>query len=63
MIANGQPATTIHHVADGADHVVAYQPFASLPGGVVVEQTEDVALVIPREMQRTMLVYGIARAA
>jgi len=59
LIDDGKPATTIHRVADGADHVVAYQPFASLPGGVVVEQTEDVALVIPQEMQRTMLVFGI----
>jgi signal transduction histidine kinase len=63
LIADRQPATTIHRVADGADHVVAYQPFAALPGGVVVEQTEDVALVIPREMQRTLLVYGAAALA
>lgn len=59
MIAGGRAGTTIHHVEDGADHVVAYYPFRSLPGGVVVEQTQDAALVIPRDMQRTMLVYGI----
>jgi len=59
IIAGGQPATTIHQVEDGADHVVAYYPFRSRPGGVVVEQTEDAALAIPREMQQTMLVYGI----
>ncbi len=60
MLASGRPGTTIHHVGNGADHVVAYYPFRSRPGGVVVEQTEDAALAIPREMQRTMLVYGIA---
>jgi len=59
MIASGQPGTTIHEVGNGADHVVAYYPFGSRPGGVVVEQTEDAALAIPREMQRTLLVYGI----
>jgi len=59
MIAGGRPGTAIHEVQDGADHVVAYYPFRSHPGGIVVEQTEDVALAIPREMQRTMLVYGI----
>jgi signal transduction histidine kinase len=60
MIASGRPGTTIHHVRNGADHVVAYQPFRSHPGGVVVEQTEDAAFVIPQEMQRTLLVYGVA---
>ena len=59
MIASGRPGTTIHHVGNGADHVVAYYPFRSRPGGIVVEQTEDAALAIPREMQQTMLVYGI----
>ena len=59
MIASGRPGTTIHHLGDGADHLVAFYPFRSRPGGVVVEQTEDAALAIPREMQRTMLVYGI----
>lgn len=59
MIASGRAGTTIHHVENSEDHVVAYYPFRSLPGGVVVEQTQDAALVIPREMQRTMLVYGI----
>ncbi|MEK6719823.1 MAG: HAMP domain-containing protein, partial [Chloroflexota bacterium] len=59
MIAAGRPGTAIHEVEDGADHVVAYYPFRSHPGGVVVEQTEDVAFAIPQEMQRTMLVYGI----
>jgi signal transduction histidine kinase len=59
MIASRRPGTAIHKVEDGADHVIAYYPFRSHPGGIVVEQTEDVAFVIPQEMQRTMLVYGI----
>jgi signal transduction histidine kinase len=60
MIAGGRPGTTIHEVEDRPDHVVAYYPFRSHPGGVVVEQREDAAFVIPQEMQRTLLVYGLA---
>lgn len=59
MIASGRPGTTIHHEEDGPDHVVAYYPFRLRPGGFVVEQTKDAALVLPQQMQRTMLVYGI----
>lgn len=50
MIASGRPGTTIHHVRDGADHLVAYYPFRSRPGGVVVEQTEDAALAIRKSV-------------
>ena len=60
LIAGGQSGTALHEVDNEEDHVVAFYPFRSLSGGVVVEQTQDDALVIPREMQRTMLVYGIA---
>ncbi|MEO5918862.1 MAG: HAMP domain-containing protein, partial [Candidatus Limnocylindrales bacterium] len=59
MIASGRSGTTIHRPEGGADHVVAYYPFRSRPGGLVIEQTEDAALAIPLEMQRMMLVYGI----
>lgn len=59
MIASGRPGTAIHHPGDGPDHVIAYYPYQSRPGGVVVEQTEDAALAIPRAMQQTMLVYGV----
>ena len=60
LIAAGRGGTTIHRFDNAADHVVAYYPFRLLPGGVVVEQTEDEALAIPRDMQRTLLVYGVA---
>ncbi|OGN81940.1 MAG: hypothetical protein A2X23_02865 [Chloroflexi bacterium GWC2_73_18] len=60
LIAAGEAGTVVHRVPDGTDHVVAFHPFDALPGGLVVEQTEDEALAIPRDMQRTLLVYGIA---
>jgi signal transduction histidine kinase len=63
IIARGEPGTTTHEIADGPDHVIAYYPFRSHPGGVVVEQTEDAAFVIPQQMQRTLLVYGVIALA
>jgi len=63
IVARGEPGTTIHDVEDEADHVIAYYPFRSHPGGVVIEQTEDAAFAIPQEMQRTMLVYGVLALA
>ncbi len=59
FIAKGESGTTIHHVGGGLDHVVAYYPLQTLPGGVVVEQIEDEALALPQDMQRTMLIYGL----
>jgi signal transduction histidine kinase len=63
IIARGEPGTTTHEIEDGPDHVIAYYPFRSHPGGVVVEQTEDAAFVIPQQMQRTLLVYGVLALA
>lgn len=59
LIADQRSGTALHQVSGGEDHVVAFHPFLSLPGGVVVEETQDDALEIPREMQRTMLLFGI----
>jgi len=59
LIAGEQSGTALHEVDGGDDHVVAFYPFRALAGGVVVEQTQDDALEIPREMQRIMLIYGI----
>jgi len=63
IIARGEPGTTTHEIEDGPDHVIAYYPFRSHPGGVVVEQTEDAAFVIPQQMQRMLLVYGVIALA
>lgn len=59
LIEGRRSGTTVHQVGNGEDHVVAFHPFQELSGGVVVEQTQDDALVIPRDVQRTMLVFGI----
>jgi signal transduction histidine kinase len=59
FIASGRPGTIIHGVGGGRDHVVAYYPLESMPGGVVVEQREDAALALPNDMERTVLVFGL----
>ncbi len=59
FISNRQGGTAIHHPESGSDHVVAYYPLESLPGGVVVEQPEDQALAVSHSMQRTILLYGL----
>ncbi|MEE8347202.1 MAG: GAF domain-containing protein, partial [Dehalococcoidia bacterium] len=54
FIASHQSGTKIHD-----DHVVAYYPLTSLPGGVVIEQEQDQALAVPQDLQRTALIFGI----
>ncbi len=54
FIAEGVSGTRIHQ-----NHVVAYYPLTSLAGGVVIEQQEDQALAVPRDLQRTALIFGI----
>ena len=39
---------------DSEDHIVAFVPLKTLPWGVVLEQKEDVALALPRSLQRRM---------
>ncbi len=59
FIDNHVAGTAIHHAEDGPDHVIAYFPLRSLPGGVVVEQPEDQALAISHSMERRILMYGL----
>ncbi|MEE8370463.1 MAG: GAF domain-containing protein, partial [Dehalococcoidia bacterium] len=54
FIADRRSGTQIHE-----EHVVAYYPLASLPGGVVIEQEQDQALAVPRDLQRTTLIFGV----
>ena len=54
FIADRRSGTHIHD-----DHVVAYYPLMSLPGGVVIEQEQDQALAVPQDLQRTTLIFGV----
>jgi len=59
LIGEHRSGTALHQVPDEEGHVVAFYPLQSIPGGVVVEQIQGDALVIPRAMQGTLLVYGV----
>lgn len=53
-----QPGVTIHHEESGGSHVVAFAPFKSLEGGLIVEEREDVVLALPHELRRNLILYG-----
>lgn len=46
------------HEESGGGHLVAYAPLTILNGGVVVEEQRDLALAVPRQLQRTMFTFG-----
>lgn len=54
LIVAGRSGTKIHD-----DHVVAYEPLDMIPGGVVIEQHEDQALAVPKDLQRTAIIFGV----
>jgi signal transduction histidine kinase len=59
FVAKHEAGTAIHHPPGGPDHVVAFYPLQSVPGGVVVEQREDKALAVSRSVERMILMYGL----
>ncbi|MFQ5826483.1 MAG: HAMP domain-containing protein, partial [Dehalococcoidia bacterium] len=44
--------------AERPDHIVAFAPLSKVPWGVVLEQTEDAALALPRTLQRQVLLLS-----
>lgn len=48
----------LHESSGGRPHLVAFAPFQRLPGGVFFEETEDRALMVPRELQRIGVFVG-----
>ncbi len=49
----------LHHPNDGKSHVVAFAPFETIPGGIIVEEREDLVLAIPRRFRRNLLTFGV----
>lgn len=58
MLRVGTPSVGIHTNPDG-EHLVAFAPLRGVPAGVVVEEREDVALVVPNRLRRTFVLFGI----
>ncbi|MBM2826421.1 MAG: hypothetical protein HW403_485 [Dehalococcoidia bacterium] len=57
-LASGQPRAIVHDHPNGSPHVVAYAPFQRLPGGVFAEEPVDIALMVPRLLQRIGVFVG-----
>lgn len=57
-VSAGREGTAIHEVEGASGHVVAFAPFRHLPGGVFVEEPNDVALAVPRVFRRIGLFVG-----
>ncbi|MBI2862250.1 MAG: GAF domain-containing protein [Chloroflexi bacterium] len=63
LMANEQAGVRLHEPVPNqsfASHLVAYAPVARMPRwGVVVEQPEDIALAMPRQLQRRLFLFGM----
>lgn len=61
LLTSGQAGTTTHHMPTGASeptHIIAFEPLTIAPWGVVVEEPQDVALVLPHALQNQLIVFG-----
>ncbi len=64
LISDGQEGVQEHRISDArldedsGDHIVAFAPLENLPWGIVLEQKEDVALALPRSLQRRILLLS-----
>ncbi|MBI2910311.1 MAG: HAMP domain-containing protein [Chloroflexi bacterium] len=59
-IETGRAKAAIHGEETGHGHVVAFAPFKDIPGGIVLEESTDAALIVPRSLQRVGSAIGIA---
>ena len=53
-----EAVVVIHDPTEGKSHVVAFAPFQTLSGGVVVEEREDLVLAVPQQLRRNLFFYG-----
>lgn len=58
LLARGEAGVSIHEPSRGEPHVVAFAPFQSMSGGVIVEDREDVVLAVPQRLRRNLVLYG-----
>lgn len=58
FLSSGDSGVAIHHPTDGNSHVVAFAPFDSIAGGVIVEEREDVVFAVPRQLRRNLILFG-----
>lgn len=53
-----EAVVVIHDPPEGKSHVVAFAPFQTISGGVVVEEREDLVLAVPQQLRRNLILYG-----
>src|SRR5207247_1568905 len=57
-VNSNEAGVALHRSEKDGDHLVAYVPFKSFQGGLFLEETPDVALAVPRQLQRIGLFLG-----
>jgi len=65
LLAARQAGVRTHEEGGRPAHIVAYAPVAALPdgGGVIVEEMEDLALAVPLDLRRDLLIFGVGALA
>lgn len=65
LMAARQAGVRVHEERDEASHIVAYAPLTALPddGGVIVEEVEDLALAVPHDLRRDLIIFGVGALA
>jgi len=66
FLRTGKAGVQTHLVSSNGEdrpHVVAFAPLQRLPWSIVVEQEEDEALALPRNLQTKFIVFGVLALA
>ncbi len=61
LLKEGKSGAAIHEMPPGAarsDHVVAFAPFRTLAGGVIIDQNPETALAPLQALESTIFVFG-----
>lgn len=61
FMARREPTVVVHRPQAAPDraHVVAFAPLPGLPGGILLEQSEDAALGMPRALLHRLSILGL----
>ncbi|MEE9261766.1 MAG: HAMP domain-containing protein [Dehalococcoidia bacterium] len=58
FLSDNRSGVAIHRPPEGKSHVVAFAPFHAIPGGVIVEEREDVVLAVSQNLRRNLVLFG-----
>jgi signal transduction histidine kinase len=63
LIEAREPGIVTHRAHAGHGHIVAYAPLEGLDGGLLIEESRDVALAVPSRLRTTMVWLGVVALA